>query len=161
MAGVEESGAQAGREVDGAAIVGDAAETVEDVDRVEQRIERRAAPSPARPGARRAKRPAMLFLLQMGGVEQHQPRQFAGRGGGDDLALKAALDEQRQAPAMVEMGVGQQDENVDGRGIEAEVVGVLLLERAAALIERRNRPGSCGPPPRARWQEPVTPRSAP
>ena len=51
---------------------------------------------------------ACLFFLQMGRIQHDQPRQFARGGGGDDLAAKAALYQQRQASAVIEMGVGEQ-----------------------------------------------------
>ena len=70
----------------------------------------------------------------MGGVEHHQPRQLARRAGGDDLAAEAALVKQRDAPAMVEMGVGQQ-QRVDRRRVEAERRRVFVVEVAAALEE--------------------------
>ena len=78
--------------------------------------------------------PARVFFLQMGGVEHHQPREFARRAGGDDLAAEAALVQQRHAPAMVEVGVGQQ-QYVDRRRVEAERRGVFVVEVAAALEE--------------------------
>ena len=70
----------------------------------------------------------------MGGVEHHQPREFARRAGRDDLAAEAALVKQRDAPAMVEMSVGQQ-KRVDRRGVEAERRRVFVVELAAALEE--------------------------
>ena len=73
-----------------------------------------------------------VFLLQPGRIEHHQPRQLAGGAGGDDLAAEAALGEQRQPAAMVEMGVGEQH-HVDRLRIEAEGLGVVLGELAAAL----------------------------
>jgi len=75
-----------------------------------------------------------LFLLQVSGVEHHQPGQFARGGGGDDLPAKTALDQQRQATAVIEMGVGQEQE-IDGGGFETERFRILLLEFASSLVE--------------------------
>ena len=75
-----------------------------------------------------------LFLLEVGGVEQDEAREFAGGGGGQDFAAKTAPDEQRQAPAMVEMGVGQQNE-VDLARRKAEILRIFLLDAPPALIE--------------------------
>src|SRR6516162_4124098 len=68
----------------------------------------------------------------MRGVEHHQPRELAGRAGGDDLSTKAALAQERKPAAMVQMSVRQQD-IVDRRGIEPKAVSVLLRELTAAL----------------------------
>ena len=92
MAGVEEGRAQARRQFDLLAIGDDASETVEhlharragDKQRLDRLIPRAA------PLVRACTKPRFL-LLQMRGVEQHQPRQFARRRRGDDLAAKAAL----------------------------------------------------------------------
>ena len=70
----------------------------------------------------------------MRGVEHHQPRQFAGCGGGDDLAAEAAFVEQRHTTAMIEMGVSQH-QDVDRPRVESERLGVLVVEVAAALEE--------------------------
>jgi hypothetical protein len=70
----------------------------------------------------------------MGGVEHDQASELARGGRGDDLAPEAALDQQRHTPAVIEMGMGQQQE-IDRLGLEAEGRGVLLLPLAAALIE--------------------------
>jgi len=48
-----------------------------------------------------------LFFLQVGGVQHHQPGQLPGRGGSDDLALEAALGQQGNPSAVVEVGVSQ------------------------------------------------------
>ena len=77
---------------------------------------------------------AGLFLAEVGRVEHHQPCEFAARGGGDDLALEAAAREQGNAPAVVEVGMGQQ-QVVDGGRVEAEGIGVFLVQFASALVE--------------------------
>ena len=115
------------------AVSGDAAEAVAGVERVEQTVERNAVSrvAPARVASRLL---ARLLFLQMGGVEHHQPRQFARRAGGDDLAAEAALVQQRNASAMIEMRVCEQ-QRVNRRGVEAERRSVLVVEVAAALEE--------------------------
>ena len=134
MAGVEEGRAQIpGASSRRCAVSRDAAEAVEAVERVERACRAARAQPRALAACRLARAMPRLLLVQMRGIEHHQARQFARRGGGDDLAAEAALDEQRQAPAVVEMGVGQQQE-VDCRGVEAEGLGILLIELAPALI---------------------------
>ena len=132
MSGVEEGGDNARRERDRLAVGGDAAEAVAGVERVERPVERRAVGRTVAAARVAPRPPARLLFLQMGGVEHHQPGEFARRAGGDDLAAEAALVKQRYAPAMVEMGVGQQ-QGVDRRGVEAERRRVFVVELAAAL----------------------------
>jgi hypothetical protein len=76
--------------------------------------------------------PLRLLLVQMRRVEQHQPRKVARGRGADDLTAKPALHQERNASAMVEMGMGQQ-QHVDIGGVEAEIVGVLLVQLPPAL----------------------------
>ena len=49
------------------------------------------------------------LLVQVTGVEKYEGRQLDRPGRRMDLALVAGLDEHRQAAAMVEVGVGQDD----------------------------------------------------
>jgi hypothetical protein len=77
---------------------------------------------------------ARLLLLQVSGIEHDQPGQFVRWHGGDDFAVKAALGEQRQPPAMIEVGVSQQNE-IDAGGIETEVAGIFFRDFAAPLVE--------------------------
>ena len=49
------------------------------------------------------------LLVELAGVEQDERGQLDRAGGGVDPAAIALLDQQRQQPAMVEVGVGQQD----------------------------------------------------
>jgi hypothetical protein len=61
--------------------------------------------------------PAVLGLfLQLGGVAQDDLGEVGGAAGGVDRSSKAGLDEGRDAPAMVEMGVCQ-EHRVEGLGI--------------------------------------------
>src|SRR5262249_6281296 len=52
----------------------------------------------------------------------------------DDFAAKPALGQQRQPPAMIEMGMRQQYKIYAGR-IEAKVASIFLGDLAATLIE--------------------------
>ena len=76
----------------------------------------------------------MRLVLQVSGVEHDQPGEFVGGHGRDDFAAKPALGQQRQPPAMIEMGVRQQHK-IDAGGIETKVAGIFLRELAATLIE--------------------------
>jgi hypothetical protein len=75
-----------------------------------------------------------LLLLQVSGVEQDQPGEFAGGARRDDFAVKPALAQQRQPAAMIEMGMRQQHK-VDAGGIETKVGGIIEGKLAAALVE--------------------------
>ncbi len=57
-----------------------------------------------------------------------------GGCGRDDFPAKPALGQQRQAPAMIEVGMCEQHKIDVGR-IEAEVAGIFLGDLAAALVE--------------------------
>ena len=81
---------------------------------------------------------AGVLFLDVGGIEHDQAGQLARRRGRDDLAAEAALRQERQAPDMIEMSMGEEDE-VDALRIEAERPGILLVELAAPLELRRNR----------------------
>ncbi len=114
-------------------VVRRAAEELQHVHGVEHGVERLAVAVAAAPPARAAALLAPgVLLLQTGRIEHHQPRQLARGAGGDDLAAEAALGEQRQPPAMVEVGMGQEHE-VDRRRLEAEGLGIVLGKLAAAL----------------------------
>ena len=133
MPGVEKGDHDARRERDRLTVGGDAAKAVAGVECVERSIERRGARRIAR--ARFASHiPARVLFLQMGGVEHHQSRQLTRRASGDDFAAETALVKQRYAPAMVEMGVGQQ-QHIDRRGVEPERRPVFVVEFTAALEE--------------------------
>ena len=83
---------------------------------------------------RAAGTPPGFLLLQMCRVEHHQPRELARRARGDDLAAEAALHEQRDAARSGPGGRGSAA-RVDVGGVEAERLGVLLLDLAAALVQ--------------------------
>src|SRR5579863_3485642 len=68
----------------------------------------------------------------MSGIHDDQPCQFYGCAGGDDLTPESPLHEQRQASAVVKMGMRQQNE-IDLACVEAERSGVFLVEFAATL----------------------------
>jgi hypothetical protein len=67
-------------------------------------------------------------------VEHDQPGKFVSGRGGDDFAPKPALGQQRQPPAMIEMGVRQQHK-IDAGGVETKAAGIFLVKFPAALIE--------------------------
>ena len=77
---------------------------------------------------------ARLLFLQVRRVEHDDPGQLAGRAGGDDLAAKTALGEQRYPAAMIEVCV-RQEEVIDLGRIEAEILGVLLVDLPGALVQ--------------------------
>ncbi len=134
VAGIEKGGANPGGEIERLAVVRVASEEIERSERIDDGIERLAVGLPAAVPRRLPPSMPRILLLQVGGVEKHQPRKLARGGGGDDLAVEASLHEQRKAPAMVEMRM-RQKHDVDGRGVEAEGLCVVLLDLAAALIE--------------------------
>jgi hypothetical protein len=68
------------------------------------------------------------------GIEHDKPGELTCGRGRDDFPAKAALGEQRQAPAMIEVCMRQQHP-IDAGGIEAEIAGILLGGLAAALIK--------------------------
>ncbi len=132
--GVDEGGLDPRCQWYGLAVARHPTEALQGVESIEEGIERlylsiRLA---AFPGA--AVPIAGLFLLQSGCVEHDQSGQFAAGGGGDDLSAKAAIDQQRNAPAMVEVGMGQQ-QVVDACRVEPEVIGIVFFELAAPLVE--------------------------
>lgn len=73
-----------------------------------------------------------IFLLQAGGIEHDQARQFARGGCAVDATAEALFDQQGYAPAMIEMGMGQQ-QGIDRGGIKTEGFGIGLLLLAATL----------------------------
>jgi hypothetical protein len=132
--GVEEGRTDARRDLERLPVTRDAAEVVQHGERIQDRIQRgdRVRVLAAAPGAMRAA--ARFFLLQVGGVLHHQARQLARGGGRHDLAAEPAPGQQRQTAAVIQVGMGEQH-MIDLRGIEAERLGVLLLQFATALIQ--------------------------
>ena len=115
MAGVDERDPDAVRHVDRLVIGRNPPEPIEGAERVENAVERLLGGGAlaAEFGALRAA--LCLFLLLMRRVEQHQLGQLARRRGRDDLAPEPALDQQRNAAAVVEMRVGEQQDIDRGR----------------------------------------------
>lgn len=66
------------------------------------------------------------------GVEQHDAAQIPRRAMGVDRPAEPALDEQRQTPRVIEMGVAQYD-RVDGLRIKRKRAPVARLFRRTAL----------------------------
>lgn len=77
---------------------------------------------------------ACLFFLQVRRIQHHQPGQFTRGRRGDDLALEATFAQQGNAPAVIQVGMGQQEE-IDTCGIKTEIIGIFLVELASALIQ--------------------------
>ncbi len=132
VAGIEEGRAKARFELHRRAVIRGAAEMVEAVERIDHGVERLRSFGLVTVSPCDARTVARLFFLKMGGIEQDQANEFTRRRGGDDLAAESALHQQRQPAAVIEMGVGQQEEVHLGR-IETERLGVLFVEFAAAL----------------------------
>jgi len=68
----------------------------------------------------------------MGGIKQDNSGQLTCGCGTDNFALKAAFDQQRQATAVVKMGMGEQY-IVNAGGIEAKFRSIVLIEFMTAL----------------------------
>ena len=132
MAGVGEFGLDVRAERDDISIGDGAAEAVHRVQGVVESVERRLGRRRRFPAGGLAQVAPRVFLLQPRGVEQHQPREVARGIGGDDLAAKPALDEQRNPAAMVEMRMGQH-QHVDRPRVEGERLGVGRALLAPAL----------------------------
>ena len=117
MAGIDEGRAQAGEQLERLVVAGGPLELIQTIPGVRHRIQRlRARLVDALPtGAPRLM--FGVFCLQMRGIQHDQASELAGRAGRDDLAAEPALGEERQAPAMIEMRVGQQH-HVDRRRME-------------------------------------------
>jgi hypothetical protein len=73
-----------------------------------------------------------LLLMKVRRVQQHEAREFARGGSGDDLTAEAPLDEQRNTSAVIEVRVGEK-QIVDLGRIETKGTGILLVEFATAL----------------------------
>jgi hypothetical protein len=129
--GVEESGAQAGPDLDGTAIIGGSTEPSDGVERVDHRIEGRIELlGPAPQCALRVT--TVLFLVEMRRIQHHEPCQLAGGLRRDDLPAEAALHQEGQPAAMVEMGM-RQEHAIERCGVESERSGIVLVELATAL----------------------------
>ena len=72
----------------------------------------RVAPLPAG-------RPLRELLLELRRVEEHEPGQLGGGRRAHDRAPEALLDQQREQPAVVEVGVGE-DDGVERRRVHAQ-----------------------------------------
>src|SRR5580698_5325298 len=68
----------------------------------------------------------------MSGIEHHEACKFPRGGSRDDFAVKAALGQERQPAAMVEVRVSE-EHIIDAGGVKTERRGVVDVEFAAAL----------------------------
>ena len=75
-----------------------------------------------------------LLFLQMRRIEHDQRGKLPRRGGHNDGAAKTALGEQRQSPAMIEVGMRQQHK-VNSGGVKPEVAGISSRDLTATLIK--------------------------
>ena len=117
MAGVDEGRTDAFGQCDRLVVSSRPSKTADGVERIDQRVQRNnRAHFAVLVVLCLLRLVAGVFLLQMGGVDHHQPGQLRGRRRGDDLAAKSPLGEQRQPAAMIEMGMGQEDIVDAGRG---------------------------------------------
>ena len=130
VAGVEELRLDAGRDADGFVVAHRLAEEVQRVQRVVHGVQRFHRGLVAAPTA--ALGTAGVLFLQAGGVEHHDAGQVAAGGGGEDAPAEALAHQSRNAAAVIEMRVREQ-QHVDVGGIEAERRAVGLFLFAAAL----------------------------
>ena len=112
------SGADALRQVDRLAIDRASTARIEAVEGVEHRVKRRGRLVVRFLPSSLAQIRPHLFFLQVRGIEHDKPGELTGGRGRDDFPAKAALGEQRQAPAMIEVCMRQQHP-IDAGGIEA------------------------------------------
>ena len=133
MTCIEEGRADPVRELQRLVVVGAASEMLGAVQRVEHGVKRLDRVLVAATGAL-ARLVARLFFLQVRGVEHHQAGEFARGAGGDDFAAETATAQQRNASAVVEVRVREQQE-IDLSRVESEVLGIFLVELAAALVK--------------------------
>ena len=96
-----------------------------------ERVERLDAARVARPSAL-AVLPLGVALGMVARVREQDAHEVAAGGVGVDGATEAALAQQRQPAAVVDVGVAQ-DHRVDLRGVEGEGRAVALVRRRAAL----------------------------
>jgi len=75
-----------------------------------------------------------LFLLQTGGIQHDQARKFPAGRGGNDLPGKPPAHQQGNTPAVVKVGM-RQEQVVNGRRVKSEFIGIVLFEFAAALVK--------------------------
>ena len=100
-------------------------------DGVAQRVERLAlGPYPAL-----SLQILVVFLLDMGGIGQHDRAEVPAGRGGVDRSVKAFLDQEREPPAVIDVGMAQ-DHGIDPAGVERELrvqtvaLGPVTLEQA-------------------------------
>ena len=77
--------------------------------------------------------PLRLHLLDVGAVQEHDPEEIRGRRGHVDLAAEPLLDETREEPGMVHVGVRHQHE-FDPVGIVDVDVPVALFDLRVSLM---------------------------
>ena len=130
VAGIAERELDAGQHFDRMPVA-DGADLLQHVERVLERVEGLGEA----PGAWRtslAVLPLGIALLHRGGVRQQDAQEVATRGIGVDGTAEAALAQQRQSTAVVDVGMAE-DDRVDLCGIEGKRGAVALVRRGATL----------------------------
>jgi len=127
MTGIVKRGGQTRSDFDRRLVLGSTAKLAQSVGGVDEREQRRL-----RRTIRQISGLALFLVVQMRGVEDHQPSEIECGRRGDDFAAESPLGQKRQAAAMIEMCMGEKNE-IDRSGIEAERPGVFVAQLAAAL----------------------------
>ena len=114
-------------------IIGSGAAEISDcVNRIQYGVQRDGMLRPLTSGA--AGLAARFLLLQIGGIQHHQSGKLTAGIRGDHLSVEAAPHQKWQTAAMIQMSVSEENE-IDGRRIEAEWPGVTLIGLVAALVK--------------------------
>jgi hypothetical protein len=75
-----------------------------------------------------------FLFLEVARVRQQDPGEIVGAAGRGDRPPEAVLEESRQVPDVVDVGVGQGD-GVDARGIDRQLVPVPQAQGLQPLVE--------------------------
>jgi hypothetical protein len=76
--------------------------------------------------------PVCFFFLKVRSVHQHEPGQLPGWWRGNDFPVETVLLQQRDSPAVIQVGMGQQ-QVVDAFRLEAKRFGIFLFILPPAL----------------------------
>ncbi len=134
MPGIEEGEFDAVTKLDWLIISGGSSELIQRIKCIFHRVERRGFfLVPAMP-LRASVSIACFLLLEMRCIENNKPRKLTRCGGRDDLACEAALGKKRQASAVIQVSVREQD-IVDCGGVKAKRSRVLFVELMTTLIK--------------------------
>ncbi len=78
--------------------------------------------------------PHRVAFLDPPRVGEHEFEEIGSRGGAPDLAVEPFGDEPRQQPAVIDMGVGEND-GIDMLRVEGKGLAIERLQRARSLEE--------------------------